>query len=361
MTALTAGRLPAEWLGETRTHGPAHPATRLSSVACRALVKPAILGGTLVGLTVNRVAPQVLQRTSLAWIDAPRLLAPPVSGVRVRRVQLPTCRAEWLQPRPRRTSAAIIYFHGSAFIVGGLNSHRPFASRLAALSDVPVLNVAYSMRPKGELEDAIQQGVDAYHHAVSRGADPRRIILAGDSAGGFMAAMVAIRLRDLGLPQPAGQVLLSPVTDNHMESKLDGVGRWGDAMFPRATLQFINHVYIRRNGTVEADAGPAQLELAGLAPFLIHVGSGEVLRNDAELLTERLRASGVHAELDIYDQAPHVFQLTAPVNPDANAAVRSIVDFVQRTTQTSARATSMSTRTRGWIRPGVRNVIPLGR
>lgn len=324
-------------LGETVRFGPARVSTRASGLALRTTVKPALYTLTQLGRVVDRIDPDILQRTSLARFDAPPRLSRAVPGTTVTPVCLPTYDAEWIVPTApaRRTGATVIYFHGSAFIALGLNSHRPFVSRLARATGASVLNVAYGLRPQTNLDEAVQHGIDAYEHAVAAGADPARIVLAGDSAGGFMAAMVAIRLRELGLPLPAGQVLLSPATDSALAPKLAAARRQRDDMFPIAMIRFVYRIYISRNGTHDIEAGPVDHDLGGLGPFLIQVGSTEFLRPDAELLTRRLRESGVAADLHVWDRAPHVFQLSAPINADARDATRAVCEFIRRVTDTS--------------------------
>jgi acetyl esterase/lipase len=320
----------SQWVGETTELGPASLSTKCAAWGLRTTVKPGILAVTCLGRAVNGMNPRILQSVSLAGLDAPRWFTGPVSGTGTRRVALPTCDAEWIVPLGgRETKATLIYFHGSAFVALGLNSHRPLVSRLVRESGAPALNVAYGLRPVSELEQAIEQGVDAYLHAVAHGASPHNIVLAGDSAGGFIATLVALRIRDLGYPRPAGQVPLSPATDRNMEPKYAASKRVPDDVFPAATLKFLHDVYFTRNGTVEADQGPVELDLTGLAPFLIQVGSREVLRPDAELLAARLRSSGVHADLEIWDRAPHVFQMLAPFSQDATRAIDNIVAFVR--------------------------------
>jgi monoterpene epsilon-lactone hydrolase len=324
-------------LGETLHLGPARASTLASGAALRLTVKPTLYAVTQVGRVVNLVDKDILQRTSLAGLDAPRRLSKPVAGTVCEPVQLPTCDAEWIAPGSpaHRSGATIIYFHGSAFVALGLNSHRPFASRLARATGAQVLNVAYGLRPKHDLEDAVQHGIDAYHHAISRGVDPSRIVLAGDSAGGFMAAMVAIRMRELGLPMPAGQVLMSPATDSALEPKLECARRRPDDMFPIAMARFLWRVYITRNGTHEVEDGPVDCDLTELGPFLIQVGSTEMLRHDAELLTARLREAGVRVDLQVWDRAPHVFQMIGAINADARDATRAVCDFIRTVTDTT--------------------------
>ncbi len=92
-----------------------------------------------------------------------------------------------------RFQRLIVYFHGSALVTLGLNSHRRFVSRLSATTGAKVFNVGYRLAPQASIEEAVADGVDGYRYVLSHGFDPDRIVLAGDSAGGLMAADVASR------------------------------------------------------------------------------------------------------------------------------------------------------------------------
>jgi acetyl esterase/lipase len=328
---------PSSGLGTDDFRGPSGPITKATALFARRTIKPTLYGVTQVGRVINWIAPAAVQRTSLAFVDVPAALAQPVRGTECEPVQLSTCKAEWVRPSAvaARSGATVIYFHGSAFIVFGLNSHRPMVSRLARMTGASVLSVGYRMRPTAELEDAIEDGVAAWHHAVESGADPAKIVLAGDSAGGFMAAMLALRLKELGLTLPAGQALMSAATDHRIEPKLAGVEAGGEDIFPRATVEFIYDVYITRNGTELPPPGPADGDLAGLGPFLIQCGSGEMLLGDSTLLAHRLRAAGVRADVQIWDSAIHVFQFMAGIDPDARRALGEVAKFITAVTATN--------------------------
>ncbi|CPW34054.1 acetyl-hydrolase [Mycobacteroides abscessus] len=270
------------------------------------------------------------------FLAAMTAIAVGVSGTRTERVQLPNCPAEWTWNVKNESASSassdapvVIYFHGSAFIALGINSHRPLVSHIARDSGARALSVGYRLCPRNLVEDAIADGVDAYRYVLSQGVDPDNIVLAGDSAGGFLAAMTAIAVRDQGLTPPAGCVLISAATSNDMEPKYAVGKRVGDAMFPVDFLRMINDVFLLRNGAREPGACPVDADLTGLGPFLLQVGSQEALRPDSELLAERLVAAGVPVRLQIFDRAIHVFQVFAMTNPDARRAVAEITDFIK--------------------------------
>ena len=87
----------------------------------------------------------------------------------------------------RDSDRVVIYFHGSALVTLGLNSHRRFVSKLSQCTGARVLNVAYRLAPQVVIEEAVSDGFDAYRYVISLGFSPDRIVLAGDSAGGLIA------------------------------------------------------------------------------------------------------------------------------------------------------------------------------
>lgn len=311
--------------------GPARWRTRFTALAIATTVKPVFYGLTLWGRSINRRDPERLQRMSFAESDRMRKLSSAIKGTDIEAVQLPRCRAEWVTAANAGGlgDPTIVYFHGGAFIAGGLGSHRRMISNISRASGARVLSVDYRMLPQYRIADAIDDCLDAYRLVLSSGIDPNTVVLAGDSAGGFLAAMTALRIKEEGLPVPAGQALLCALTDSDMAPKRPPMRRHPDAMFPAATTEFIHDVFVSRNGTEPATASPVDSDLSGLGPFLQQVGSREMLRNDAVKLARRLDEDGVTNWLQIWDRAPHVFQFGSEFNPDARRAVEDIGSFTK--------------------------------
>ncbi len=328
------GRSPAfayagpEWMGRASWHSVSE------GYALKAL-KPVLFVLAEVLLAVNRRNPRaVLDRSydgaerMLGWMRG-------VRGTRTESVALPNCPAEWVwNSRNTADGPVVIYFHGSAFIALGLNSHRPLVSTIARDSGARVLNVGYRLCPRNEVADAIADGVDAYRLVLAQGVKPANIVLAGDSAGGFIAAMTSVAVRDLGLTPPAGAVLLSPATDNDMEPKYRAAQDVPDAMFPVNFLRLVSEVFLQHNGARGPIDSPVDADLRGLGPFLLQVGSQEMLRPDSELLAQRLAEDGVPVRLQIFDRAVHVFQAFAFINPDARRALGEVADFIKAIVET---------------------------
>jgi epsilon-lactone hydrolase len=313
--------------------GPASWQSSVLALLTAIFVRPVLGALTVIGLVVNRFRPDALQRARLDGIDGPLRLIPPLPGTDVTRVSLPHCPAEWVvAPEARDSNSLIVYFHGSALVTLGLNSHRRFVSRLSATTGAKVFNVGYRLAPQASIEDAVADGLDGYRYVLSRGFAPERIVLAGDSAGGLMAADVALAARDAGLPVPAGQALMSPLTSSDMSLKYRALKDHRDVMFPFMTVKFIYDVFATVNGTRPPPVMPPEADLHGLGPFLLQVGTHEMLLNDTFALAERLRAHNVEVWVQQWHKAMHMFQLSFDVNPDARRAVDEVAAFIRYAT-----------------------------
>ncbi|WP_412484769.1 alpha/beta hydrolase [Mycolicibacterium frederiksbergense] len=329
-----------EWRDRPSTvsFGPASWQSRALGILTALTLRPVLGLLTCIGLLVNRIWPAGLQRAHLDIIDRPLRLIRALPGTVVTPERLPHCPAEWvLAPTAKDSDRVVIYFHGSALVTLGLNSHRRFASKLSAATGARVLNVGYRLAPQASIDEAVEDGLDAYRHALALGFEPGRIVLAGDSAGGLIAADTALAIRDAGLTVPAGQVLLSALTSADMDLKYRALRDHKDVLFPFMTVKFIYDVFATVNGTRPVPIMPAESNAAGLGPFLLQIGTDEMLRNDTFVLADQLTAAGVPVWVQVWDKAMHMFQLSFDVNPDARRAVEEIASFVDHVTAAGSR------------------------
>lgn len=322
--------------------GPAAWQSQLLGGLTAVFVRPVIALLTAIGMVVNRFRPDWVQRGHYDIIDRPLRVFRPLPGTEVTPVRLPNCPAEWIvAPTARNSDRVIVYFHGSALITLGLNSHRRWASKLSADTGARVLNVGYRLAPQAGIEEAVADGLDAYRLVLASGVDHTKIVVAGDSAGGLMAADTALAARDAGLPAPAGQVLLSPLTSSDMNLKYNAMLEHRDVLFPFMAVKYIYDVFATVNGTRDVPVMPPEADLHGLGPTLLQVGTNEMLRNDAFRLADQLRAAGAPAWVQVWDKAMHMFQLSFDVNPDARRAGAEIASFITyATSQQSDEAAS---------------------
>ncbi|WP_094981098.1 alpha/beta hydrolase [Rhodococcus pyridinivorans] len=288
-----------------------------------------------------------------AWSYAPTLPWPasaidhlafplvPVPGTHRRRVDLPMCPAELLWAPGAALPAAqvdmdgtaVLYLHGGAFLCCGLTTHRHLVSRISATTGAPVLAVGYRMLPRHPIRRAVEDGLDGLRWLVAHGHPAERVVIAGDSAGGFLTFAVAHEAVRLGIGRPAGTVALSPLTDLDPRGKLDHPNSHRCAVFPRRAVAVLSTLVERaeRLGGEgdEPVASPVDLDLSEMPPALIQTGSEEMTYVDAELMARRLQLAGVSTELQVWEKQVHAFQAAAGVVPESGRAIAEIGRFVR--------------------------------
>jgi len=233
-----------------------------------------------------------------------------------------TVRAEWVSASGNSERATILYLHGGSYVLGSIATHRALAARVAAACDATTLLIDYRLAPEHPFPAAVDDAVGAYRWLLARGIDPGRIVVAGDSAGGGLAAATLVALRDAGDPLPAAAGLLCPWVD------LEGTGRSlaanadADPMVDRDGLTRAAAAYLGGADPRTPLAAPLHADLGGLPPMLIQVGTKEALLDDSVRFAARARAAGVDVQLEQWDDMIHVWHAFAPLLPEANAAIR---------------------------------------
>jgi acetyl esterase/lipase len=200
-----------------------------------------------------------------------------------------------------------------------------------------VLVVDYRLIPKHTIGMAIEDCYDGYRWLRLRGYEPDQIVLAGDSAGGYLAMALAQRLQAEG-ETPAAMVALSPLLQLEKDPKLAHPNIYSDAMFPPKAFDALVALVARaaaRNivdGVPEDVYEPLDNIEPGLPRTLIHVSGSEVLLHDARLAARRLAAAGVPTEVRVWPGQIHDFQMAAPLIPEATRSLRQIGEYIREAT-----------------------------
>ncbi len=193
-----------------------------------------------------------------------------------------------------------LFFHGGGWMLGDLDTHDAWAADLAVAAGATVIAVDYRLGPEQPYPAALDDCWAVLREVAGDpgrwGIDPARIAVTGDSAGGNLAAALALRARDAGGPQLAGQVLVYPAL--HYGEPLPSWEENRDA--PILTLESLHacwRAYLRRQ-TPDAGAAPLLAErFDGLAPAWIVTAEHDPLRDDGLVYAERLRQAGVAVAL----------------------------------------------------------------
>jgi acetyl esterase/lipase len=258
--------------------------------------------------------------------------APPVlpwARVRVTPVRDGGVEGEWLTPRHAAGDRVLLYLHGGAWVMGSVRTHRALAADLARHAGVRAFTLEYRLAPEHPYPAALDDCMAGYGWLLASGIEPGRIVVAGDSAGGNLALALLLRVRDAGMPLPAGAVLLSPVTDLGLGGESHVTRRALDPLLGRADLGAFIARYVGAHDVREPCVSPLGADLHRLPPMLIHVGDHEVLLDDAVRLGERARDAGVDARTVVWPGMMHGFNAQAPFLPEARRANREIGAFIR--------------------------------
>lgn len=250
----------------------------------------------------------------------------------VERVTVGVAPAEWVHPPSARAGHVVLYLHGGGYVIGSPRSHRHLAAAIAGAAGTDALLLDYRLAPEHPFPAALDDAVAAYRWLLDQGILAEHIAVAGDSAGGGLTVATLLALRDAHLPRPAAGVCISPWVDltcsgGSYQSKA-GV----DPIVRQAGVAEMARAYLGTTDPRSPLASPLFADLRGLPPLLIHVGSDEVLLDDAIGLAERAKAAGVDATLEQWDRMIHVWHWFLPLLDEAQAAVKSIGAFVRART-----------------------------
>ncbi len=267
------------------------------------------------------------------------------SAAKIESVALENCAAEWVRAPGVSGERAILYLHGGAFLTCGLNTHRSMVTRLSKAADAAVLTVAYRKLPAHQITDAIDDGVSGLRWLQDRGYDGDQIVVAGDSAGGYLAFMTTLLAIQDGIMEPAGVATVSPFTDADPVRKLKHRNARKCSMFTRRAFsrfaQFLSNAEVVEGRGESTVASPVDADLSSLPPVTIHASSDELLLADAELMAKRLEASGIHCDLHLWDGQIHDFPLAADILPEGRRAIKYLGDFVKDVTDVRAKVPSV--------------------
>ena len=256
------------------------------------------------------------------------LVPQPPRGTRIEHVSAGGVPAEMIVTRVSAADRYVLFLHGGAYATGSPRLYRHFTWRMANAARARLLAIEYRLAPDHPYPAALEDALASYRWLLAQGADPRRIAIAGDSAGGGLTLGAMMKLRDTGLPLPGAAVALSPWTDLALTGASLNANAASDPMLVAAEVPRLAGFYLGNTDPHDPYASPLYGDPRGLPPTLIQVGSDEILRDDAVRMAERMQAAGCKVELQVWPRMPHVFQVMAAVMPEARAAMAEIARFL---------------------------------
>jgi monoterpene epsilon-lactone hydrolase len=237
---------------------------------------------------------------------------------------------EWITPPGASSDTVLLYLHGGGGVLGLYNSSRRIIGHIAAASHLPAFMPDYRLAPEYPFPAALEDCLKAYSLLLKKGIDPKKIVILGDSMGGYLTISTLLRLRDSGLPLPAAAMCISPVTDPTSSGETMKTNAKRDALLSPQFMWTVMAHYVQKYDLTDPYLSPLTADLSSLPPMLIQAGEGEILLDDAKRFSERARAAGVDVNLEVWPEMWHDWHVCVPDLDEANEAIKKIAEFIRK-------------------------------
>ena len=261
------------------------------------------------------------RRIMLATLTA---AARPPRGTRFERVAIAGVRVDRVRPPQAAPTGTLIYLHGGAYALGSARGYRGLAAQLAAAAGMTALLPDYSRAPDAQYPIALEEMVDVYTQLLRDGANPKTIVIAGDSAGGGLTLALAMALRDRGIAAPAALGLICPWAD----LAIDVEGIRPVLRDPLILPYMCSEWAPRYAGSFDPrlpGISPVYGDMTGLPPIIMQTAGDDPISADADKIETACAASKT-ALLDHrrFGTMWHDFHLQVSLLPEARDAIADL-------------------------------------
>lgn len=230
------------------------------------------------------------------------------------------------RPVEKDQSPCIVFFHGGGWVIGDLETHDACCRMLAEETGYAVIAVDYRLAPEHPYPAPVHDSYDAFcwihQHAAELNINPNRLAVAGDSAGGNLAAVISLRARDESGPAICHQLLIYPVTDAAMDTASYSENGEG-YMLSQATMTWFFDHYAGMDVRQDPLVSPLKAgNLQGLPPATVFTAEFDPLRDEGEAYGNRLKEAGVATLIKRFDGQIHGFFTMTDVMPEARQAAQ---------------------------------------
>lgn len=280
----------------------------------------------------NDVAKHSVETTRARLEKLMKMNKPP-KNVSFEKVNCDGVSGEWTIPGDVKNEGVILYLHGGAYVSCSISTHRPLVARIARASKTKALSIEYRLAPENPYPAGLNDAITAYQWLLKQGVDNKKIVIAGDSAGGGLAIATLLRLRDGQAPQPAAGICMSPWLDLEcaQDSGVRLAGR--DPMLSAAAGKIFAKLYAGKESIQHPYVSPYYADLKGLPPLFIQVSNSEIVLDENVNFEKKAKAAGVEIEFEIWKNMVHVWQGFAPILPEAIQAIKKMGNFIESKTK----------------------------
>jgi epsilon-lactone hydrolase len=237
--------------------------------------------------------------------------------------------AEWTTTPVADPSRAILFLHGGGYISGSLDSHRHMIAQAGREAQARTLSLGYRLAPEHPFPAALDDALVGYRFLLSSGFRAKRIVVAGESAGGGLAIAMLVSARKAGLELPACTWCSSPWVDLALSGGSMTTKAAVDPLISKTYLEELATAYLHGADPRTPLASPIYADLNGLPPMLIQVGSSETLLDDSTRLAAVAGAAGVRVTLEIWPDMIHAWHLFYQQVAAGRRALASVGAFIR--------------------------------
>ena len=234
--------------------------------------------------------------------------------------------AELSMPEDARDDAVIVYIHGGGLVCGNAFSSRGYASMLAGETKIPVYAFSYRLAPEHKYPAAVDDCFEAYREILAKHPD-KPVFLIGESGGGYLCIVTAMKARDHGIKMPSGVIPYSPVID--MSGVLNRV-REGNKDFTITPdgLEWLINLYCRDEDVKNPYVSPYYDDMHDMPPMLLAWDGSETLAVDSEVIADKLKKKNIECHAKSYPDCFHAFATTGRGTPESMEVLRDTVAFI---------------------------------
>jgi acetyl esterase/lipase len=299
-------------------HHPIHLLDRVAMVAMRLMVGS--MKGSITGPSSREQFDELMEKT------------PAADGVTYEEAEVGGVAGWWCRPEDAVAGAAILYFHGGAYVVGSARAYQHFVGQVAARANVVAFVPEYGLAPEHPFPAAVDDAQACYGGLVEKGFG--KIALAGDSSGGGVAlvllSLLVAKARVGSASRPTGAAVMSPWTDLALSGMSMETRAEADPLLTKESLASTARLYLGGHDPRDPLASPLYGDLAGLPPVRMHVDEDEVLLGDSLRHGERIESRGGTVLSHTWQGMTHVFPSNVALLHAAREALDDIGNFLRQ-------------------------------
>ncbi len=262
------------------------------------------------------------------FMDAIVVRSSELTHMQIKSVERATVRGRWFVPRTASGDYVILYLHGGGYAFS-IRAHDNLIAFVALAAQARTFALDYRLSPEHPFPAQLEDAQATYQWILSSGIAPNRIVIAGDSAGGNLALVLLLALRDAQQPLPALTICLCPWTD--MDSSYTSMkeNERYDWIEQQMVVQWAEW-FCRGTDPKNPLVSPVHADLRGLTPIYIQAGDAEILIDMIRMFVRKAQEQGTPISLEVWKQMNHVFQAYGMITPQSKEALQRIGEVIQQ-------------------------------